>query len=73
MRPSASLTDLKQVIDFYIGAGNSNPNLDPKIHVLDFLTGQERSDLQAFLNSLTGEIPPDVGPPEILQTQVSKR
>jgi cytochrome c peroxidase len=68
-----SLTDLKQVIDFYIGAGNSNPNLDPKIHVLDFLTGQERSDLQAFLNSLTGEIPPDVGPPEILQTQVSKR
>jgi cytochrome c peroxidase len=68
-----SLTDLKQVIDFYIGAGNSNPNLDPKIHVLDFLTGQERSDLQAFLNSLTGEIPPDVGPPEIAKTQVSKR
>ena len=35
-----SLKDLKQVIDFYIGAGNSNPNLDPKIHVLDFLTGR---------------------------------
>ena len=68
-----SLTDLKQVIDFYIGAGNSNPNLDPKIHVLDFLTGQERSDLQAFLNSLTGEIPPDVGPPEIATMRVSKR
>ncbi|MGZ7061042.1 MAG: cytochrome-c peroxidase [Candidatus Angelobacter sp.] len=68
-----SLTDLKQVIDFYIGAGNSNPNLDPKIHVLDFLTGQERSDLQAFLNALTGEIPPEVGPPEIAKTQVSKR
>jgi cytochrome c peroxidase len=65
---NGSLTDLKQVIDFYIGAGNSNPNLDPKIHVLDFLTGQERSDLQAFLNSLTGEIPPAVGPPEVLQT-----
>ena len=68
-----SLTDLKQVLDFYIGAGNSNPNLDPKLHVLDFLTGQERSDFQAFLNSLTGEIPPEVGPPEIATTQLSKR
>jgi cytochrome c peroxidase len=68
-----SLKDLKQVIDFYIGAGNSNPNLDKEIHVLDFLSGQERSDLQAFLNSLTGEMPPDVGPPEVLKSQVSKR
>ena len=68
-----SLKDLKQVIDFYIGAGNSNPNLDPKIHVLDFLTGQERADLQAFLNSLTGEIPPDVGPPEVTKAEVSRR
>ncbi len=68
-----SLKDLKQAIDFYIGAGNSNPNLDSKIHVLDFLSGQERSDLQAFLNSLTGEIPPDVGPPEVTKPQVSKR
>jgi len=68
-----SLKDLKQVIDFYIGAGNSNPNLDKKIHVLDFLTGQERSDLQAFLNSLTGELPPNVGPPEVAKSQVSKR
>lgn len=48
-------------------------NLDPKIHILDFLSGQERSDLQAFLNSLTGELPPDVGPPEAAKTQVSKR
>ncbi len=68
-----TLKDLKQVIDFYIGAGNSNPNLDPKIHVLDFLSGQERSDLQAFLNSLTGEVPPNVGPPEASKTQMSKR
>ncbi len=59
-----SLKDLKQVIDFYIGAGNSNPNLDKEIHVLDFLSGQERSDLQVFLNALTGEMPPDIGPPE---------
>jgi cytochrome c peroxidase len=68
-----SLKDLKQVIDFYIGAGNSNPNLDKEIHVLDFLSGQERSDLQAFLNSLTGELPSNVGPPEAAKSQVSKR
>ena len=67
-----SLKDLKQVIDFYIGAGNSNANLDKEIHVLDFLTGQERSDLQAFLNSLTGEIPPNVGPPADTKTQARK-
>jgi len=59
-----SLKSLKDVIDYYIGAGNSNANLDQNIHVLDFLTGQERADLLAFLNSLTGEIPPKVGPPE---------
>ena len=58
-----TLPDLKQVMDFYIGAGNSNPNLDKEIHALDFLSGQERADLLAFLNSLTGEIPPNVGPP----------
>lgn len=58
-----SLKDLKQVMDFYIGAGNSNPNLDKQIRVLDFLSGQERADLLAFLNSLTGQIPPDLGPP----------
>ena len=67
-----SLKDLKQVIDFYIGGGNSNPNLDQQIHALDFLTGQERSDLLAFLNSLTGEMPPDVGPPELRKTQAQK-
>jgi len=59
-----SLKDLKQVIDYYIGAGNSNPNLDKEIHVLDFLSGQERADLEAFLNALTGEMPPNLGPPE---------
>ena len=67
-----SLKDLKQVVDFYIGAGNSNPNLDKEIHVLDFLTGQERSDLQAFLNSLTGEMPANAGPPEVNKTQARK-
>jgi len=52
-----SLRDLKQVMDFYIGGGNSHPNLDKEIHTLDFLTGRERRDLVAFLNSLTGEMP----------------
>jgi len=67
-----SLKDLKQAIDFYIGAGNSNPNLDREIHVLDFLSGQERADLQAFLNSLNGELPANVGPPEVTKTQARK-
>ena len=53
-----SLRNLKQVMDFYIGAGNSHANLDKEIHTLDFLTGQERRDLLAFLNSLNGEFQP---------------
>ncbi len=58
-----SLKTLKDVVDFYIGGGNSNPHLDKEIHALDFLTGKERADLVAFLESLTGEMPPNVGPP----------
>lgn len=48
---------LKEVLDFYIGGGNSNPNLDREVHALDFLSGEERADLIAFLESLTGEVP----------------
>lgn len=59
-----SLPTLKDVIDHYIGGGNSNPQLDKEIHVLDFLSGQERADLLEFLNSLNGSMPPNVGPPE---------
>jgi cytochrome c peroxidase len=55
--------NLKETIDFYIGAGNSNPYRDKEIHSLDFLTGKERADLLEFLKSLTGTIPPNVGPP----------
>ena len=62
-----SLKDLKEAIDFYIGGGNSNPNLDKQIHVLDFLTGEERADVMEFLKSLTGQMPPDVGPPTTVQ------
>lgn len=58
-----SLRTLKEVIDFYVGGGNSNPHLDPKIKSLEYLSGQERADLQSFLESLTGEAPPNSGPP----------
>jgi cytochrome c peroxidase len=54
---------LKQTIDFYIGAGNSNPYRDKEIHSLDFLTGRERADLLEFLKSLTGDLPANSGPP----------
>ena len=67
-----STKNLKEVIDYYIGAGNSNPNLDQKIHVLDFLSGQERADLEAFLNSLNCEIPPNLDPPEETKTSARK-
>ncbi len=59
-----SLKTLKDVVDFYVGGGNSNPHLDKEIRALDFLTGRERQDLVAFLESLTGELPPGVGPPQ---------
>lgn len=51
-----SLKTLKEVVDFYIGGGSSNPFLDPEIRPLR-LTRQERDDLIAFLESLTGDMP----------------
>ncbi|HET7209274.1 MAG TPA: cytochrome c peroxidase [Terriglobales bacterium] len=66
-----SLKTLKEVVDFYIGGANSNPNLDKNIRALDFLSGQERADLLAFLESLTGEKPGDAGPPGATQAQAS--
>jgi cytochrome c peroxidase len=58
-----SLKTLKAVVDFYAGGGNSNLYLDREIKEIK-LTGQERSDLVEFLESLTGEVPPDSGPPQ---------
>lgn len=58
-----SLKTLKEVIDFYIGGGSSNPQLDKEIKPL-ILTAQEKQDLIEFLASLTGEIPANVGAPE---------
>jgi cytochrome c peroxidase len=42
------LKNLKDVVDYYIGGGNSNSQLDKNIHVLDFLTGLERETSRLF-------------------------
>jgi len=47
---------LRQVVDFYVGGGSSNPYLDKEIKELK-LNNNEREYLVAFLRSLTGEIP----------------
>jgi cytochrome c peroxidase len=57
-----SLKTLRDVVDFYTGGGNSNPHLDKEIKPLN-LTRRQRDDLVSFLESLTGEVPQDVGPP----------
>ena len=62
-----SRKNLKEVLDFYVGGGNSNPHRDKEIRPLDFLTGQEQADLMEFMKSLTGEMPPNVGPPTTSQ------
>jgi cytochrome c peroxidase len=54
---------LQQVVDYYAGGANSNPQLDPAIQAIK-LTSQDRADLVAFLEALTGGIPPDSGPPK---------
>lgn len=52
---------LRDVVDFYVGGGSSNPQLDKEIRELK-LNQKERADLVAFLEALTGEMPPDLGP-----------
>lgn len=56
------LKTLKAVVDFYAGHGNSNPYLDKKMTAINF-TGTDRDDLIEFMKSLTGDLPPNVGPP----------
>ena len=53
---------LKEVVDFYVGGGNSNPQLDKEMKELK-LSGTERADLIAFLEALTCEPPTNAGPP----------
>ena len=57
-----SLQTLKDVIDFYIGGGSSNPQLDREIRPFA-LSAQDRDDLLAFLEALTGKEPVNAGPP----------
>lgn len=59
-----SLKTLRDVVDYYAGGGNSNPYLDKKIKPLH-LSGQDRDDVVQFLESLTGEMPSDAGPPPV--------
>lgn len=47
---------LRAVVDFYVGGGSSNPFLDKEIKQLH-LNNNERQDLVAFLEALTGDIP----------------
>jgi cytochrome c peroxidase len=53
-----SLKTLKEVVDFYVGGGSSNEFLDSQIKPLTHLTREEREALVAFLESLTGDMPP---------------
>lgn len=57
-----SLKTLKDVVAFYAGGGNSNPDLDKEIKAIR-LSGQDRADLVEFLQELTGEMPKNAGPP----------
>jgi cytochrome c peroxidase len=50
---------LDAVVQYYAGQGNSNPNLDKEIKKIH-LPAQDRSDLVAFLKSLTGNTSLDV-------------
>jgi cytochrome c peroxidase len=57
-----SFKTLRDVVDYYAGGGNSNPHLDKDMKSIP-LSGAERADLVAFLESLTGEVAADTGPP----------
>jgi cytochrome c peroxidase len=68
-----SLKTLKDVIDHYVGGGSSNPYLDKEIHPLDqVLTFNDRKDLLAFLESLTGKLPANIGPPADMRKTTAK-
>ena len=49
-----SLKTLDEVVDFYDKGGLPNKNLDKTIRKLN-LTAEEKKDLVAFLNALSGE------------------
>ena len=51
-----SMATLAEVLDYYDRGGETNTWLDEKMRPLD-LTDQEKEDLLAFLESLTGDVP----------------
>ncbi len=51
-----SLETLEEVVDFYVGGGTVNPQLDSEIKPLD-LTDEEKQRLVEFLEALTGSWP----------------
>jgi cytochrome c peroxidase len=55
---------LREVVDFYAAGGGATPyTKDEKLKPLN-LTEEQKNDLVAFLESLTGEpVPADLGPP----------
>jgi len=56
-----SLANLYQVVNYYDKGGVPNKNLSEKIKPLR-LTEHEKEDLVAFLNALTGDVPPVSAP-----------
>lgn len=60
-----SLRTLREVVAFYNRGGVPNPWLSPEVVPLN-LTVEEQEDLVAFLESLTGEVSPDVATPPLL-------
>ncbi len=55
-----SFATLREVVDYYATGGTENPGLDPHVSAVD-LDEQERDDLVAFLESLTGDTRPGLG------------
>lgn len=60
-----SLPTLREVVEYYNRAGTPNPWLSPEMVPLN-LSSSEQEDLVAFLESLTGEVLPEVATPPVL-------
>jgi cytochrome c peroxidase len=67
---NGAFATLEEVIEFYNVGGGESPNLDPLLRPLG-LTDQDKSDLIAFLKSLTGDPivveEPQLPPYEVIQ------
>jgi cytochrome c peroxidase len=58
---NGSLATLAEVVDHYITGGVRRPSLSADMHALD-LSAEERADLIAFMETLTGDLAPVVMP-----------